>query len=597
MPRRHLLILAALFLTGCAIYLAWSLTITEPGYPLDDSWIHQVFARNLATGHGFSFNPDIPMSGATAPLWTLLMGLLWPLMGPIGSGILAGIILEFLAIIAIYKLTLLITNQNKLALIIAIITALTSKLIWGALSGMEIGLYSALALWGLYFYFKSESLSDKWSYLAYILFALAFLSRPECALFVAAAAIRDFFEWFKLPRKSLIPWLARLAIVAVITIPYFAFNYSVAGSIFPQTYTAKVQGRGLISALGHGEFKRALKAVTIIPYTYIQLFAGKIFQINPFIALAALAGLTKLWSYRGKLRSRCRMLSLLLLLVLPMMGAFAPLYTPVYHNLRIVAHLVPPIILLGVVGLFWKGEFKKFKRLFISVGSFLILAGALFLVFDDFFVRHLGPYFLQSLSRMTSASEYDTLTWFARDLGKQTLFLGGIIISALIISLTSVQNWLSIRTPQRLVLGLIILYSTATLFANAVDYAYNVKNINEIDKGIGLYLKKHGPAGSTVAVNDIGAIAYYSDMKVLDLKGLVSPEITPEMIQDDSLAFEYMQKKDRVDYLAIFPEWFKYIPTRTDIFKRELRLIAYNNTILADDTAIVYKAVWPDSIQ
>src|SRR6185436_21155933 len=46
-----------------------------PGFPLDDSWIHLHFARNLAEGAGFSYNPGVPVAGSTAPLWTLLLAL------------------------------------------------------------------------------------------------------------------------------------------------------------------------------------------------------------------------------------------------------------------------------------------------------------------------------------------------------------------------------------------------------------------------------------------------------------------------------------------------------------------------------------------
>src|SRR5207302_940720 len=44
------------------------------GFPLDDSWIHLQFARNLAEGAGFAYNPGVPVAGSTAPLWTLLLG-------------------------------------------------------------------------------------------------------------------------------------------------------------------------------------------------------------------------------------------------------------------------------------------------------------------------------------------------------------------------------------------------------------------------------------------------------------------------------------------------------------------------------------------
>ena len=40
-------------------------------FPLDDSWIHLHFARNLAEGAGFAYNPGVPVAGSTAPLWTL----------------------------------------------------------------------------------------------------------------------------------------------------------------------------------------------------------------------------------------------------------------------------------------------------------------------------------------------------------------------------------------------------------------------------------------------------------------------------------------------------------------------------------------------
>src|SRR6185436_8717270 len=44
-----------------------------PGFPLDDSWIHLHFARNLAEGAGFSYNPGHAVAGSTAPLWTVLL--------------------------------------------------------------------------------------------------------------------------------------------------------------------------------------------------------------------------------------------------------------------------------------------------------------------------------------------------------------------------------------------------------------------------------------------------------------------------------------------------------------------------------------------
>jgi hypothetical protein len=45
--------------------------------------------------------------------------------------------------------------------------------------------------------------------------------------------------------------------------------------------------------------------------------------------------------------------------------------------------------------------------------------------------------------------------------------------------------------------------------------------------GLGRYAAEHTPPGTQVAIADIGAFGYYADRRVLDLAGLVSPELLP----------------------------------------------------------------------
>ena len=40
------------------------------GFPLDDAWIHQTYARNLGLRAEFSFVPGQPSAGSTSPLWS-----------------------------------------------------------------------------------------------------------------------------------------------------------------------------------------------------------------------------------------------------------------------------------------------------------------------------------------------------------------------------------------------------------------------------------------------------------------------------------------------------------------------------------------------
>src|SRR5512143_343579 len=71
---RRALLLALVVAGLFAAYLATELNQNrKPGFPLDDSWIHLTFARNLARGWGFAYNQGEPVAGSTAPLWTLIL--------------------------------------------------------------------------------------------------------------------------------------------------------------------------------------------------------------------------------------------------------------------------------------------------------------------------------------------------------------------------------------------------------------------------------------------------------------------------------------------------------------------------------------------
>src|SRR3972149_2821304 len=45
------------------------------GFPLDDSWIHQVYARNLGWYGQWAFTLGQPSAGSTSPLWTFLLAI------------------------------------------------------------------------------------------------------------------------------------------------------------------------------------------------------------------------------------------------------------------------------------------------------------------------------------------------------------------------------------------------------------------------------------------------------------------------------------------------------------------------------------------
>jgi hypothetical protein len=430
------------------------------------------------------------------------------------------------------------------------------------------------------------------------LLTLAFLARPECALFLAAILIRDFSEWIKGGKRSFLPWLIRMLIIVLPLLPYFIFNYLSAGSIFPTTYTAKVQNKGLIPALINGDMKRIVKSLTVFPLFYLQDFYRKSLLINPVAVLAFVPGMLKLALVKDDYRSKRIMLAIATILYIPLIGVFAPLYSATFQNFRTAANIIPLIILGGVAGLFWKVEIdlSRLRKPLLIAGVSLIVVGLSTGVVFGALDHLVAPLLVNDPSEL-DPERYSGLNQFARDSGFGIAILGAIVVAGCILASERYRDFQS--KPRRLgfVAGAAIVAGLMTFVPKGGLYANNVRNVNEADVAAGRYLGEITHPQETIAANDIGAIGYYSEREIFDLKGLVSPVITPEMIENDSLAFEYMYRVKRVDYLAIAPNWFDYIPRRTDIFEPIYEFVTENNTILAGDTTRIYRANWPDSIR
>ena len=65
LPRRDLAILGGVSLAAGLIYLAVCAVLYRIGFPLDDSWIHLTFARNLAEHGQWAFRLGVPSAGST----------------------------------------------------------------------------------------------------------------------------------------------------------------------------------------------------------------------------------------------------------------------------------------------------------------------------------------------------------------------------------------------------------------------------------------------------------------------------------------------------------------------------------------------------
>ena len=68
------------------------------------------------------------------------------------------------------------------------------------------------------------------------------------------------------------------------------------------------------------------------------------------------------------------------------------------------------------------------------------------------------------------------------------------------------------------------VYSTWRLYKNLKSHS---EGLEACHKNIGLWIKDNTPTNSIICVGDIGYIGYYSERKIIDFMGLVSPEVLP----------------------------------------------------------------------
>jgi hypothetical protein len=464
------------------------------------------------------------------------------------------------------------------------------------MSGMETGLYSALSLWGMYFYFKADRLSHIYSYLSYLLFALAFLARPECALFIVFAGFRDLYEWMKSGQKDILPWIYKFLIVVIVVTPYFVFNLKTTGTLLPLTFSAKVKGKDIISSLIHGNFKQIALAVIVYPLYYLQHVYRYALEINPLVVLASMGGVFKLFLSGGPLRSKKIMLGLLLLLYAPLMGVFSPTFSASMQHFRYMTNILPIMAFTGTIGLFWDEQIdiRKYSRKLIVISSILVLMGFGLIIIFRYFSGLIIP--VVTFARpYIYADQWDRIYLLVVRNSLGISLIGAMILIGRGVITDGFRSFLRKKHLRNALIAASIVLGAVITIKNADTYANNVRNINECDIEAAKFLGNLAEKGDVVAVNDIGSFGYYSNMEVFDLWGLVNTELPRYMLGNDSLIFEYMNKHKRVDYLAIAPTWMSYLSGRTDILKPMKKIVSENNTILAEDTIIIYKAEWPES--
>jgi hypothetical protein len=88
----------------------------------------------------------------------------------------------------------------------------------------------------------------------------------------------------------------------------------------------------------------------------------------------------------------------------------------------------------------------------------------------------------------------------------------------------------------------------------AANYARDVAIIETEMVAAAKWVAVHTSAGDVVAAHDIGALGYYGQRDILDLAGLVTPEVIP-FIRDESRLAEFLDQRGAA-VLVTFPSWY-----------------------------------------
>jgi hypothetical protein len=474
---------------GCLPLVLFALTERRlaggAGFPLDDSWIHLHFARNIAEGAGFSYNPGVPVAGSTAPLWTLLLALGAVVFGSSMAMAKAIGVITALATALVVRRAAMAWGAGRLAALgAAIALGWTGAMAWGALSGMEVTLAALLVAAALLTHARQH---DVWTAL---FAALAVLARPEAILLLPLFAVARPVTL----RRALL----FTAIAAAVLAPFVGFSLATVGTAVPATATAKVEG-GLLGWLS-GVREPARVTWLVRPAEFFAGWIAWLWTTDCLLAPGVLVALAAVWRRVG----RALAVPALAVVLHPLaMALLAPYREPAFQEGRYSIHLLPL--------------------------AFVVLGAAL------------G-------ARVTRAR----------------------------IALAAVY----------------LIFASVALVPAAARYGWAVQNINAMQVHLGRWVDAHLPRQQAIALNDIGAIAYFSRREVIDLVGLVSPDVMPYRRAGDAGILRYLAGRCP-GHVIVFPAWYPQLTARHDLLQPIYGVRLEHNTVAGAAEMVVYRFTCP----
>lgn len=457
-------VLAAAALVAVLFYLIMSHSIFRIGFPLDDSWIHLTYARNLAEHREWAFRLGDQSAGSTAPLWTFLLslGFLIDLAPYIWTYFLGWLVLTLLAVSAESLSRRILSSYAPRLPWVGLFFVFAWHLTWSAVSGMETLLHGLIILAVL-----GALIAGSPRYLALgVLAGLSIWVRPDGMTlmgpiaFVALLSERTWRGRLEAIGKALIGF-------GSLFLPYLLFNLALSGNPMPNTFYAK-------QAEYEAFWLSKTLAERLIEYLWPIL-------ASPFLILLPNAVGWLISNIRGR-----------------NWGALASL-----------------IWFLGYIGIY-------FSRLPAY--------------------QH-GRYIIPALPIMYLWGMLGLLTFLSSPRSQPRL--------AFLLKVT--------------VVALALMFQ----FIGARQNAYDIFWIESEMVETARWVRENIPPDARLAVHDIGALGYYVPNPLVDMAGLITPEVVP-FIRDEARLAEYLDSES-VDYLIAFPSLYPQLTSqRQSLFEAGL---------------------------
>jgi len=417
------------------------------GYPLDDSWIHQTYARNLATTGQWAFVPGEPSAASTSPLYTLLLALGYAIGLPasVWTHALGALALALTGMIGRRIAWQLAPDTAYAPLLAGLAIVLSWHLIWAAASGMETMLFSLWALvlaWlGLRYAMNPPGLIVGGMVFG-VVSALMVITRPEGVIFAAFAATGPLIAAWQRGMRVAAGWAVMALLAFLIGIaPYLWLNLHLTGGLLPDTAAAKQAEYAPLLARPYVE-----RVVEML----LPLSAGAQLLLLPGVFMFVLNRL-KVGAMPSRIAGLAPLAASLALVLL-----YAARLPVAYQHGRYVMPALPYVLICGVIGTIWL--VGRTRRSLIARVAGRTLATSIVLV----------------------------------------LFLFAVVVGR-------------------------------------DAYRRDVQIINEEMVTAAHWIAANIPPDDLLAVHDIGAVGYFAPRPILDLAGLVSPEVVPLMGQPEAL--------------------------------------------------------------